>query len=639
MDSQSRSKHPRRAHEPAAATLCVLVFALCNFIGWVLSAVHALNKTGYALSILAAGAMTFWWMRASGISIRPPNTRKWRRRFRRPFAMGFLTLVALAAIGGAIYQPGNYDGLAYRTPRVLHWLAENQWHWIHTDFGRLNSRGAGFEWATAPLLLFAGTDHLVFLINLACFALMPGRCYAVFTRLGARRKTAYAWMWLFAAALGFVMQGGSSGSDLFGAFCAACAIEFALRARQSGRSEALWISGMAAGLATASKGFNLLLLLPWFVAAAPAFKLLLRKPIVSLVFVIVGLSASFLPTAILNAKHCGDWTGLAVEPVQFDVGSPVSKIIGNTIIAIEYNFVPPVFPFAKATEAAIRKVIPANFINHLEASFEYGWSMFWLPELQMEEWAGLGMGLSLLLLSVAVWRMKHRNGAGRRMTGHQRLVVASVFLALLVFMAKSGLYGFARYMMPFYLLIAAPLLASNAADMLARNRIWRRCAALSFVIAAFTLAATPMRPLWPALAVLRAAGADRSEKPALQRLWAVFHIYRLRADGFAPLREKLPANAEATTLGFVTGDDPEASLWRPFGARRVLHITAADSRESIRGRGIRYAAVNPNIVVDQFKMPVEEWLQRNRAEVVARIPLHLLIRKGPVDWLVVRFAD
>ena len=49
--------------------------------------------------------------------------------------------------------------LAYRTPRVLHWLAAGHWYWIHTEFERLNTRTAGFEWVTAPLLLFSGTDR------------------------------------------------------------------------------------------------------------------------------------------------------------------------------------------------------------------------------------------------------------------------------------------------------------------------------------------------------------------------------------------------------------------------------------------------------------------------------------------------
>ncbi len=36
--------------------------------------------------------------------------------------------------GGLIHAPANYDGLAYRIPRVLHWLAEGRWHLIETIF-------------------------------------------------------------------------------------------------------------------------------------------------------------------------------------------------------------------------------------------------------------------------------------------------------------------------------------------------------------------------------------------------------------------------------------------------------------------------------------------------------------------------
>ena len=62
------------------------------------------------------------------------------RRFRKPFPLAFLILAVMAFLGGALYAPTNYDALSYRLPRVLHWLAENQWHWIHTIFPRLNQR-------------------------------------------------------------------------------------------------------------------------------------------------------------------------------------------------------------------------------------------------------------------------------------------------------------------------------------------------------------------------------------------------------------------------------------------------------------------------------------------------------------------
>jgi hypothetical protein len=38
-------------------------------------------------------------------------------------AFAFLIIFLLAFLG-VLHGPSNYDGLAYREPRVLHWLAE-----------------------------------------------------------------------------------------------------------------------------------------------------------------------------------------------------------------------------------------------------------------------------------------------------------------------------------------------------------------------------------------------------------------------------------------------------------------------------------------------------------------------------------
>jgi hypothetical protein len=99
-------------------------------------------------------------------------------RFRRLFPLGFLILAFLALLGGILYAPSNFDGLAYRTPRVLNWLSTQFWHWIHTPDERMNARACGFEWMTAPLLLFTGSDRLLFLINWFSFLLLPGLLFS-----------------------------------------------------------------------------------------------------------------------------------------------------------------------------------------------------------------------------------------------------------------------------------------------------------------------------------------------------------------------------------------------------------------------------------------------------------------------------
>ena len=126
----------------------ILICAFCDCAGWGLSALHQLNSRAYALVVASAVVMVALRKRFLGIG----RWTKQFRRFRKGLPLGFAILGALAILGGILHGPTNYDGLAYRTPRVLHWLAEGRWHWIHTQFQRLNTRAAAFEWITAPVL-------------------------------------------------------------------------------------------------------------------------------------------------------------------------------------------------------------------------------------------------------------------------------------------------------------------------------------------------------------------------------------------------------------------------------------------------------------------------------------------------------
>src|SRR2546425_286456 len=288
--------HPFRLHAPASLTAWILFCAFCNVIGWLLSAVHLLNAAGYGITF-ALGVAAAWVFRRElfpGAGLRW-SPKKFRRRFGRGLPLAFLALGLLAILGGAIHPPNNYDALAYRTPRVLHWLAEGRWHWIHTDFPRLNVRGCGMEWVTAPLIALMQTDRLFFLINAICFLLLPGRVFAILTRLAVRPSVAWHWMWLFPTGYCFLLQAGSIGNDLFGALFAMAAIELGLRARESRSVGLLWLSMLAAGLMTATKTFNLLLLPAWLVAAFPSLWLLWKRPLISGVVALIAAGASFLP--------------------------------------------------------------------------------------------------------------------------------------------------------------------------------------------------------------------------------------------------------------------------------------------------------------------------------------------------------
>src|ERR1043166_8401927 len=286
----------------------VVFSSFCSCAGWVLSSLHQLNRAGYAVALLS-GLVSVWLLRERLFpgDFRGANWRKQQRRFRRGFPQVFLILTLLAILGGALHPPSNYDAHAYRLPRVLHWLAAQRWHWIHTDFQRVNTRACGIEWLSAPLIAFTKTDRLLFLINAVSFLLLPGLVFSVFKRLGVRPRVAWHWMWIFPTGYCYLLQAGSLSNDMFSAVYALAALDFALRARESARVSDLCLSLLSAALLTGAKASNLPLLLPWVVALEPTWRFWLRRPLAVAAVVPLALLASFLPAAGLDTVYGGDW--------------------------------------------------------------------------------------------------------------------------------------------------------------------------------------------------------------------------------------------------------------------------------------------------------------------------------------------
>src|ERR1041384_4430570 len=166
----SRNVTTSRRNGFSPVSLWIWLCVLLNAAGWMLSAFHALNKVGYVVVLALSAAVFRRWRSELGIVVprcQPARTRRSAlRRCTRFFPVAFLVIAGLALLGGLRHAPNNYDALAYRVPRVLHWLAAEQWHWIHTDFERLNTRAVGAEWLGAPILMFTHSHRLLFLIGI-----------------------------------------------------------------------------------------------------------------------------------------------------------------------------------------------------------------------------------------------------------------------------------------------------------------------------------------------------------------------------------------------------------------------------------------------------------------------------------------
>ena len=619
---------------PTLVLLWVWCCAYLNCAGWTLSALHQLNARGYAVTMLAGlAALLVWWRKSSPPMLPQIHWRKYCRRFRRPFPLAFLVLSVMAFAGGVLYAPTNYDALAYRLPRILHWLAADQWHWIHTIFDRVNNRSCGMEWVSAPFLALLKTDRLLFLINTVSFLLLPGLVFSVFTRLGVRRRVAWHWMWLAPTGYGFLLQAGSIGNDLFGAVFVLAAMDFALRAQKSGARGDVFASVLAVALMTGAKLSSLPLLLPWAIAILPSLKLFFRWPVRTVAVGVIALAASGLPTMLLNAKYSADWSGAGLQHGNVKYAALIKAGANTGLLAIQ-NLTPPVFPFGAAWEQGVSNLIPDRVtLKIAEVMVEPRAARFAVEEMQMEENAGLGFGVSALLLFsllVVVFMRPKKSTAG----GSFWLMCVrwAPVISLLAVMTQSNLSGIARILTPYYLLLLPLLLAGGGHEWLVKKTWWRAAAFAVFLFAAGLLIVSPARPLFPIQTLLKNARLPDSHLFA--RIQEVYTVYGRRNDGFAPARTILPPGLKV--LGMVTFDDPETSLWRPFGSRRIEHVCPGDTAADLKARQIEYILLREQAVGQWFNRPLEVWLQQMNSSVVTKIPLNLRASAGPLDWDLVR---
>lgn len=661
-------KLPRAS--PLALRGWILLCALLNAAGWVLSILGHLDKTGYAVALCLAAILVFSSTRNEyGRSFHWPHLK---RRFTKAFPLAFLTLLILAALGGLLYPPSNFDALACRTPRVLHWLDAGRWHWIPTDTrGAFNTRTCGFEWVTAPILLFFHSDRWLFLLNIISFCLMPGLVFSVCTRLNLSPRLVWHWMWLFPAGLCFVLQAGSLANDLFGATLALAAIDFALRAKSAKNpARPLRYSLLAAALMTSAKISNLTLLLPWGVAILPGLLLYVRNCrrsaaqsvnsqsskrraasliahwLVNLGILGLAILASFLPTAAANFRKTGDWTGIKTEQAWLRPPSKLICFVHNSLLLTEQNLAPPIFPWATAWEAFLERHMPRRWRTILDDFAEEGHGSYRLRELPIEEHAGLGLGLTLAgLAQVAAgfWKSKrvpsqnkahnpvaHEQGWNRNW---RRTAMASPVISLGAFMCKSGLVAASRVIAPDYGLLLPLLLSSRRSSRTVKSLWWRFLALLAFAFAAIGLILTPARPLFPAKHVF-----DFLQKhypsPSVERAALAYSVYRDRWDVFAPLRTVIPSDAKV--LGAATGWVAETCLWRPLGQRRVVHVRADFSPAKAQQLGMEYIVVEVDAATGTLGEPLSEWLQKMNAVEVGRFSIRQLVSQPPAEFAVVR---
>lgn len=625
---------------PTAVILWIWICAYLNCAGWALSALHQMNAAGYATTLGLGAVALFAW----GKKYLPPHSPavqrgKYARRFQKLLPMVFFVLAAMVFIGGALYAPNNYDALTYRIPRVLHWLDKGEWHWIDSPTPRMNTRAIGFEWLMAPLLVLTRTTRFIFLLNFISFLFLPGLLFQMFRLLGVRRRVAWNWMWVVPTGYLYVLQAGSAANDSFATVFFLASLNFALRARKSQCFGDVAMSIICIALTTGAKQSNLPLGLPWIVAIWPALALIRRNKLRTISVVAVAAMTSYMPLAFMNHSHGSGWLG--VESTTSTVLPMPVNAVGNSILLAVQNFAPPVQPSPKKVEAWIKSKIPARLLNSLVSGFESDFT-FAVGELQMEESASIGLGVSLLAFVTLGYCAKRRafgtGGAATRhpgVPGTTHLIIIAGLVALLLVMGKSQMCTLGRVCAAYYPLLFVPILLLTAADRLVRRKSWTAIAIASACSSALVLVLTPARPLWPAQTFFSAVAKSHGENATVQRAQKVYQCYAQRPYCLAPIRQLLPANTRS--IGFIsTEDDPETCLWFPFGKLRVRDVTAATD---IQSRDFDYVVVDPGAFTYPWKTTFQEWLTATNGAIVGSAHLFIKVQKGVEVWSLVRLPS
>jgi hypothetical protein len=613
--------------------LYLLWAVTCVLTGWTLSTLHWLTLAGYVVALPLVMIGLVWLTREPAVRSQRLHGR-WTqvllRRFRRPLPLIYLVVLVLVFAGAIGHAPNNYDGLTYRLPRMLHWLSTRGWTWIFTNNDRMNYSGTGWEWMALPLLALR-SDRALFLINAVGFLLLPGLIFSVFRQVGVARRAAWAWMWVLPATFGFALQAGSIGNDFPGAVFCLISVHYGLRARRNGRVEELWLAGLAAAVMTGIKTSNLPLALPCLVAAGPALLHLRQRWATSILIAIIALVISLIPTAALNLKYTGSWTGDPANLYKVQIQDSSAAFLGNSLLVGQQLLMPPFLPGARQVEVQLNRHLPDAWRRKLEKGFPR-FSMG-LNELPQEEASSLGLGITLLLLAAifAPWcRAGKIQPAG---TGRWKFssVGLAAWVASLFFMLKMGSEADARIMLPYYPLALIPILMLPGQDRLVRRDGWQILAMLVSLSVLPCLVLTPSRPLWPVRTVSGWLSRNYPEGSFTRRLTTVYSCYQNRNDLLAPLRARLPDNV--TNIGFIAGlNDSDYSLWRPFGQRRVTHLRDDTHQMPALPADIEWLVVKRTIWPEITNVPLETWSGQHRIEIVYSVPIRSFASMGEDTW-------
>ncbi len=609
---------------PLSWRLWLAVSAGTTLAGLGLSLVGQLGARGYT-ALLALGVLGIGSVWSDEIRQAISRCVSRRNRWKRAAPLGFACLGLAAFVGGALYSPVNYDTLWYRLPRVLHWLAEGRWHWIHTQELRFNVISTGMEWLWTPLVAESHSDRLLFLPNIISFFLLPGLVFSTFTRLGVAPRTAWWWMWILPSGWIYAFQAGSAANDAYSAAYALLMVDLALRARSNGRASEWRWAMLALALLTNAKQSNAPLGLLWLLAALPGWRLALQRPWITAGVALMAGLVSMIPTTLLNLHFTGHWMGWPREQQIWVPFEPWVAVLTNAIVIPIHNLLPPIIPGAAAWNDWIARLSePGTTLGHHVRGFEF---FFHIPKAITEARAGLGP-LVIVLMVWTVWA--RRSGSSTRDSPRSTATTArstrwirwSVWPVLVLFLSTMGCREPARYLAAYYPFLILAGLVGEAPETLLRSRGWSRAVAATMIVSIALVIVSRQRPIFPTPSF---SGWMAEHAPWGRNSWNRIHQKQLEhlaeGDRLLPV---LDAVRNERVVGYAAKSTGELRLWQPLGSRRVLHVPPGETAAEPRAAGIRRVIVNDIAAVEEGDRDGMEWARKRGGLVVVSYPLTTL---------------
>lgn len=612
-------------------SLCIRVAAMflvyavwSNLLGWGLSAAHQLKPLAYAVltPLLVAGWVGAWKCLGGG---RLFSGMRWKR-WRRPEVALWGMVAILAFAGGVMHAPANFDGVTYRLPRILYWAQQHGWHWIGAAEARLDYNAACFEWMMLPMIFLLKSDRWIFLLNWIPYVILPSLCFLSLRSLSVKSSVAARWMWWLPCMYGLAMQAGSIGNDAIAAWFALACMAFAARAQRSGSIVCWSLAMMSAACMTALKASNLPLLLPLLVHAV----IMLRRASWSVAWpklipwMILAAFVSFLPTAILNQIHCGDWAGDPQNLGGMRVTEPLRGLVGNVVSLITGSLEMPVLPFSRPWNQALDLwESTSGWVSWVREGFPR-FSVMIGGEIPAEEYSGIGVGVTTLLF--LSYQSRNSPLSLKRITKdaatlrEQRAFMAAMLVAVGVFMIKMGSELTARMLIPY-----SPLLFAVVLMHVRRvSHLRAYCLIFPAMCVLPGLIFTPNRPLvnGQALASLPFVSA-----PLRERMNTVYQTYSKRSDALGELRDALPNHVSTVGFGGFADSTPLA-LFRPYGTRKVYEITTGNPTPGtavvITDEGMRL----------RLGMNVNQYIEKYHMKILSQSNIRSKIGTGYESWYV-----